>query len=255
MTETSSTNPASGKGPVLILGGGSDIGLAAARRFAQEGHPIQLAARKPETIEADRSDIAIRHNVPVTSHAFDALATEEIDGFFDDLPETPEVVISVIGVLGDQAEAERDRAHADLLVASNYTGPAYALEAAAAKLATRPGPTLVVGVSSVAGDRGRAKNYWYGSAKAAFTVFLSGLRQRYARTPVKVATVKPGFVATKMLGGEQTPKPITATPEKVAEQIWKLKTGSAHVVTIWPWKPIMTILGMVPEPIWKKMKF
>ncbi len=87
---------------------------------------------------------------------------------------------------------------------SNYEGPALILGLFAERMAGQGRGTLV-GVSSVAGDRGRATNYVYGSAKAGFTAFLSGLRNRLARQGVHVVTVKPGFVATRMTEGMDLP--------------------------------------------------
>jgi decaprenylphospho-beta-D-erythro-pentofuranosid-2-ulose 2-reductase len=89
------------KGPVLILGGRSDIGLAAAHRFAAVGHPIQLAARNVEMLVAEKSDIELRHNVPVTLHEFDALNAESHPAFVDRLQVLPDIAVCAVGVLGD----------------------------------------------------------------------------------------------------------------------------------------------------------
>jgi len=81
------------------------------------------------------------------------------------------------------------------------------------------GHGMIIGISSVAGDRGRASNYLYGSAKAGFSAFLSGLRNRLARKGVHVMTVKPGFVDTRMTAGMKLPGPLTASPDSVARAI------------------------------------
>ena len=132
----------------------------------------------------------------------------------------PDAVVSVIGLLGDQAKAETDLAHASLVLRSNFEGPALLLGLFAERFRAR-GEGVIVGVSSVAGDRGRASNYVYGAAKAGFTAFLSGLRNRLAGTGVRVVTVKPGFVRTKMTAGLKLPGPLTAEPEEVAEAIYR----------------------------------
>jgi short-subunit dehydrogenase len=167
------------KAPVLILGGRSEIGLAIAHRFAALGHPIQLAARNAQLLAAARSDIELRHSVPVTLHEFDALITQSHESFVDSLQLLPEIAVCAVGILGDQLRSERDFELATLIIRTNYEGPSSIMASLANRFETRRSGTLV-GISSVAGDRGRAANYVYGSAKAGFTTFLSGLRNRLA---------------------------------------------------------------------------
>ncbi len=241
--------------PVLILGAGSDIGLALAHRFAKDGRPIQLAARRPAELEADRSDIALRHGIEVTAYAFDALALDRVEAFYDSLPTMPGVVISVVGLLGNQAETERDPEKARLVAETNFLGPTVALEAAARRLAELDEDTAIIGVSSVAGDRGRAKNYWYGASKAAYTTALSGLRQKYAGTKVHVMTVKPGFVATKTTEGMNLIGPLTATPEEIARLIAVGLRRRRRVVTPFRWRMVMTVISAIPEFVFDRLRF
>lgn len=247
-------------GPVLILGGRSDIGLAVARRFAKEGHPIQLAVRRPEESEADKTDIELRFDVPVSLHRFDALETDGFGDFLAGLPDMPEVCVCAVGLLGDQDAASADPAQAELLLRTNFLGPALALEAVAAWMIASAsqdgGKRTLVGISSVAGDRGRALNYWYGAPKAAFTVMLSGLRQKYARTNLRVVTVKPGFVATKMIAGLPTPAPLTAAPADVADRIYAVCRSGPQVVYVGRiWAVVMGILKLLPERIFMRLRF
>ena len=109
---------------------------------------------------------------------------------------------------------------------------------------------FMVGISSVAGDRGRKNNYIYGSAKAALTAYLSGLRNRLYDAQVHVMTVKPGFVATKMTEGMDLPEKLTAQPEEVAEDIYKAQQKNKNVLyTKWMWRWVMMMIKMIPE--WK----
>ena len=193
------------KRPVLLLGGRSAIGLAIARRFAADGQAVQLAARQHETLEPERSDISLRYDVPVTLHELDISDGASASRFFDKLPEAPGIVICAVGLLGDQDEVESDCDKARLIVETNFTGPTVFLEEASRRLSALDGNTAIVGISSVAGDRGRAKNYWYGASKAGFTTALSGLRQKYSRSRLHILTVKPGFVATPMTAAMKTP--------------------------------------------------
>lgn len=242
------------KPPVLVLGARSDIGKAIARRFAALGHPIQLAARNAEDLAADKSDLEIRFGVPVTLHEFDALEAGTHEGFVMSLPALPEVAVSAVGLMGRQEENERDSGAAALVMRSNYEGPASILALLANRFVERGSGTLV-GISSVAGERGRATNYVYGSAKAGFTAFLSGLRNRLAERGVHVVTVLPGFVATQMTEGMDLPTRLTAQPEEVSEAIAHAVERRKDRVYVRPvWRLIMAIIRNIPEPIFKKLK-
>ena len=241
---------------ILVLGGGSDIGLAIAHRFARAGYGVQLAARRPDALEDDRSDIALRHGVEVTLHEFDACDLEAADSFFATLSRLPDVVVSVVGWLGEQDATAGDPGLVRTAVETNLLGPAWALEVAARQLAALDHETAVIGISSVAGDRGRAANYWYGAAKAGFTAFLSGLRQKYARTRVHVMTVKPGFVATRMTESMDLPVRLTARPEEVGEAVFRGLSRKRNIVYVRKiWLLVMTIIRLLPESIFKKTEF
>jgi decaprenylphospho-beta-D-erythro-pentofuranosid-2-ulose 2-reductase len=242
------------KGPVLILGGASDIGLAIARRFARAGHPAQLAARRPHELKAEKSDIALRYGAPVTLHCLDVLDTNAHEAFVAELPELPEIAVSVVGLLGDQNESETDVAAAVSVMRTNYEGPATLLGVLANHFERRGSGTLV-GISSVAGDRGRASNYVYGSAKAGFTAFLSGLRNRLAKKGVHVVTVKPGFVATRMTAGMNLPKALTAHPDDVAQAVYRAFERKVDIVYAKRrWSAIMMLIRILPESIFKKSR-
>lgn len=237
------------KAPVLILGARSDIGRAIAHRFAAEGHPVQLAARASDTLERDRADMALRHGVAVTLHDYEAL---DAAGFAEALDPQPGIVVCAVGLMGTQEDSQRDPEAAARVLRSNFEGPALTLAAFAEAFEARGHGTLV-GISSVAGERGRASNYVYGAAKAGFTAFLSGLRNRLDRKGVRVITVLPGFVATRMTEGMDLPPRLTATPEEVAEALWRAVTGRRDVVYVKPvWRLVMAIIRALPEPLFKK---
>jgi len=113
---------------------------------------------------------------------------------------------------------------------------------------------FIVGVSSVAGERGRKANYIYGSAKAGFSTYLSGLRNRLYESGVEVLTVKPGFVATKMTQDLDLPEKLTAEASEVAEDIFNAQQKGKNILyTKWIWKYIMLIIKHIPEFMFKKM--
>lgn len=243
-----------GREAVLILGGRSDIGQAIAARFAAAGHPVVLAARDAASLEPARADLALRHDVPVSVAEFDVLDTGAMAGFADGLDPAPGVVVCVVGAMGDQAASERDPAAAARVMRSNYEGPALILGLFAERMAAR-GRGVLVGVSSVAGDRGRASNYVYGSAKAGFTAFLSGLRNRLSEGGVRVVTVKPGFVATRMTEGMDTPAPLTAQPAEVGEAVFRAVRDGGDVIYVRRiWRLVMGVIGAMPERVFKRTK-
>ncbi len=242
------------KPPVLILGARSDIGKAVAHKFASLGHPIQLAARNAASLEADRADMQLRHGVAVTLHEFDALAIETHEAFVGTLPELPQVAVCAVGLMGAQDKNERDIEAAADVMRSNYEGPASILAVLANRFDDRGSGTLV-GISSVAGERGRATNYVYGSAKAGLTAFLSGLRNRLAKREVHVVTVLPGFVATQMTEGMDLPAKLTAQPSEVADAIARAVERKKDVIYLrMIWRLIMLIIRNIPEHTFKRLK-
>ena len=237
------------KHPVLIIAAGSDIGAALAQGYAARGCELILTSRDPATLATLRSDLELRHRVGVKLVACDVVTTDP-DAFFDGLGVVPGTVVMVAGLLGEQLTAAADTAHADAIMATNYNGPARLLLAAARRMAGGS----IIGISSVAGDRGRASNFVYGSAKAGFSAFLSGLRNAHFKAGLHVMTVKPGFVATKMTAGIDLPPLLTAQPRDVAEAIIKAQLRGRNVIyTKSLWWLIMTIIRHIPEAIFKRL--
>ena len=236
-----------------MIGATSDIGRAIAARLASQGRPLQLAARDVGRLEREANHLRVQREVDVTVHRCDVLAADAGASMLDELDPMPEVVICVVGLLGDQREAERDLSTAEVLMRTNYVGPALLLGELAKRLERRRNGVLV-GVSSVAGDRGRAANYVYGSAKAGLTAFLSGLRSRLADSNVHVVTVKPGFVRTRMTAGMALPARLTADPTEVAHGVMKAIRYRRDVVYVRRvWRPVMLAIRAIPEGVFKRL--
>jgi short-subunit dehydrogenase len=240
---------------LLVLGGSSDMGRASALRFAQAGWRIFLAGRNLEALQREADDIAARSGAEVSTYAIDILDAGSFEHFADSLPVSPDAVLCVIGLLGDQARAEKDITHAREIIRSNFEGPALLLGVFAERFAAR-GEGTIIGVSSVAGERGRATNYVYGAGKAGLTAFLSGLRNRFGKTKVRVVTVKPGFVRTRMTKGMKLPAALTAEPEQVAEAIYRaVDVRPRDVIYVKPiWFVVMAIIKAIPEKVFKRLR-
>ncbi|WP_296824717.1 SDR family oxidoreductase [Sulfurovum sp.] len=238
---------------VLIVGAKSDIAKATARGYAKHGYDLYLAARDVQELTNFAKDIATRTHRDVNLIELDILNYDSHQAFYDNLKEEPLGVISAVGYLGEQEKAQSDFSETQKIIDTNYTGVVSLFNIIADDFEKRRSG-FMVGISSVAGDRGRKSNYIYGSAKAALTAYFSGLRNRLYDAQVHVLTVKPGFVATKMTEDMDLPEKLTAQPEEVAEDIYKVQQkGRDMLYTKRIWRYVMMIIKMIPEWKFKEM--
>lgn len=239
---------------ILLLGANSDIGQALAIKYGLQGYKVLLAGRSEDRLLSLKNDYKIRHDIESDVYSFNALDYDKHSSFYASLPDKPEITICIFGYLGDQETSENDWKEAEKIIHTNFTGAVSILNVVANDY-QKSGSGTIVGISSVAGERGRASNYTYGSAKAGFTAYLSGLRNRMSQHNVHVMTVKPGFVNTRMTEHLKLPGPLTAEPIKVATAIYngvRKKKNTLYVLWIWKW--VMLIIKSIPEFIFKKMK-
>ena len=239
----------------IILGATSSMARAFARKVASRGDGVLLAGRDSEDLAALAGDCHLRGARMAEAVAFDA---RDPSGFaiLIDRVKAEDGMISAavfVGSMPAQALIDADPALIDGTVTDSFTGPARFLHLLAPEMEHRGGGT-VVGVASVAGDRGRIGNYVYGAAKAGFATYLSGLRNRLTRAGGHVVTVKPGFVDTAMTWGLPGLF-LVASPEKVADDIARAVAKRKNVIyTPFFWRYIMLIIIHIPEFIFKKMK-
>jgi len=238
---------------VLIIGAKSDIAKATAREYAKNGYDLYLAARNVEELTEFAKDVITRTQKEVKLVELDILNYKSHQAFYANLDEKPLGVVSAVGYLGDQEKAQSDFDEVQKIIDTNYTGVVSLFNIISDDFEKRKSG-FIVGVSSVAGDRGRKSNYIYGSAKAALTAYLSGLRNRLYKSQVHVLTVKPGFVATKMTEDMDLPEKLTVQPEEVASDIYKAQQNGKNILyTKWIWKWVMLIIRNIPEFQFKKM--
>lgn len=239
---------------VLILGATSDIGFAIAKKFASEKYDVQLTGRNSDHLKPLQTDLEIRYGINCSIHSFDAMNFASHQSFYDSLTTKPDVTVYVIGYMNDNEKVIKDWNESLKTINSNYSGAVSILNIVAADYAKKKSGTIV-GISSVAGNRGRQGNYIYGSAKAAFTAYLSGLRNKLYHDKVHVMTVLPGFVYTKMTEHLTLPKPLTAKPEEVANSVYNGVKKKKNIIYVkWFWKWIMLIITSIPESMFKKKK-
>ena len=241
---------------VLILGATSAIARSAARAFAERGYSLYLAGRDAGELERMASDLRIRYRAEVRYGLFEAGDYDSHARFIghvkDELGGLKGVLLA-FGYLGEQRLAASDSAERLDIIGRNLTGAINLLEPVAALL-ERQGSGFIIGISSVAGDRGRQSNYIYGAAKGGFTLYLQGLRNRLFPAGVRVLTVKPGFVDTAMTYGMQGLF-LVASPEYVGIRIVRaLEEGRDVVYLPWFWRYIMLLLKLIPESLFKRLK-
>ena len=240
---------------VLILGALSDIAKSIAKKYGQNGYNLHLAARKIDDLKLHSADLKIRYNVNIDIYELDLLKTETHENFIKNLKEIPSIIICAVGLLGEQKENENNLELRTKVLRTNYEGPINIISDFA-NIFENQGYGTIVGISSVAGDRGKASNYIYGSAKAGFTAFLSGLRNRLAKKNVHVLTVIPGTVYTKMTSGLKLPKLITSSSNDVAKDIYfAIKKKKNVIYTMKVWRFIMLMIKCIPERIFKNTSF
>jgi short-subunit dehydrogenase len=240
---------------VLILGATSAIARATAVAFAARGDALYLASRDLDELQRFASDVRLRHGVEVRYGMFDAEAISTHEAFLqsviEEMPNLSGVVLA-FGYLGDQ-QAARDFKVGPKIIAANFTGAASILSYCANYFETLQ-RGFIIGIASVAGDRGRQSNYVYGAAKGALSLYLQGLRNRLFASGVRVITIKPGFVDTAMTYGLPGMF-LVASPQDIGERIVATLVKSADVVYLpWFWRYIMLIIKHIPEPIFKRMK-
>ncbi len=238
----------------IILGATSSMARAFARIVAEEGAHVILAGRDLDDMKRTAADCRARGAAGAEAVKFDARRPESFKAPIARAKEGPGSINAAvfIGSMPDQVAIDADPTLIRGVVADNFTGPAEFLHRLAPLLEER-GAGTIIGVGSVAGDRGRIGNYVYGAAKAGFATYLSGLRNRLARSGAHVMTVKPGFVDTAMTWGIEGMF-LVASPEKIAADILRAARRKRNILyTPFFWRYIMAIIRAIPEPIFKKL--
>src|ERR1700686_4359932 len=242
---------------ILILGATSPIAHALALKFAYDGARLYLAARDASEAQRVAEDVCVRAGVTALSGTFDAVDFASHDEFIrhaaNELGGLDGVVVC-FGTLGDEDAAQTNPSAAIATIHQNFTGAVSLITLAARHLEQQRSGFIIV-IGSVAGERGRKKNYVYGSAKGALATFAQGLRGRLAACGVHVMTVKLGTVDTRMTWGREGAL-LTIAPNKAADLIHAAYRKRAEVVYVpWFWRLIMGAIRLIPESRFKRVSF
>jgi short-subunit dehydrogenase len=242
----------------LIIGASSGMGAALARLLGRQGYTLALVARREAELHALCGEInAAAGSTVAVPYVHDAR-------HYDEVPDLLRRIVAELGGLDlvmyaagvnfppgmgqYNFETDRQMLEINLIGAFAWLNPIAAMFQSA-----RQGQ--VVGISSVAGDRGRVGNPGYNTSKAGLTTYLEALRNRLTRCGVNVLTVKPGFVATDMLKAAQNPM-FPITPEKAAEDIYgAMRKRKQQIYTPWFWTWIMLVVRNIPSVMFRRMSF
>jgi len=240
---------------IVIIGATSAIAIACARQWGAQGARFCLLARNEERLQQVAADLTARG---AQLAAYQRLDIDQLDAHAAVLAQcmaelgSIDIALVAPGTLPDQEACQKDAAVAVREFNTNAVS-VIALLTPLANMLEAQGHGVLAVISSVAGDRGRPSNYLYGSAKAALSAFLEGLRARLFKAGVHVMTIKPGFVATPMTAGLPFPGPLVATVDRVAQDVIKATARKTNVLyTPWFWWGIMSVIRNVPQFLFKR---
>ncbi len=231
---------------ILVIGGNSDIGYATAKVFAKNKYNIHLASRNMDQLNNKKKEIENLYAVECKVTQLDLLQDDQIVNFFDKNPKSPDIILIALGFM------QSEEKNFERIINSNYLSPLKFIEKSLINYLPQKQLKTIIGISSVAGDRGKKRNTIYSSSKSAFSSYLDGLRQRLCLNGVHVITVKPGWVATKMTRDMVLPKIMTTNANFVGNKIfksYKSKKNTLYVPKFW--LIIMFFYKMVPEILFK----
>jgi NAD(P)-dependent dehydrogenase (short-subunit alcohol dehydrogenase family) len=239
---------------ILVLGGRSEIGLAVARRLAS-GATVVLAARRSAELDHVADGLVGAGAVAVDRIEFDADDLASHGAVLDEVVRRHgrlDIVVVAFGILGAQARAERDAAHAVQIAHTDYLAHVGVLTHVA-RLLRAQGDGVVVVFSSVAGVRVRRANYVYGSAKAGLDGFASGLADALHGSGARLLLVRPGFVVGRMTAG-MAPAPFATSPDLVADAtVRALRSGRGEVWVPAVLRVVFAGMRLLPRTVWRRL--
>ena len=252
--------PLTPRNKAIVIGAAGGIGAQLARRLAREGFILALLDRSKEILNT------LRDEINQTYGETRAVIYEHDVTMYDQVPDLFRRVVAdlggldlfvyVAGMIYFPTMDEFNFAEDYKMVEVNLLGAMAWMNQVAPVFQSMHGGQIV-GVSSVAGDRGRVSNPGYNTSKAGFTCYLEALRNRLTRHGVNVITIKPGQVKTGVFDLPNAPKPVLAvTPKQAADGIWKAiqkRKQVAYIAGVWRW--VMLVLTHVPSIIFRRLNF
>jgi len=241
---------------VVIIGATSAMAAAVAKIYADQNSRLFLVGRNAEKLTSISNDLKVRGADKVGMFELDINEVSQHKSMLVEAEQCLEgidIVLIAHGTLPDQKLCEQNISIALAEFNTNALSTIALLTEIANSFEQKKSGVVAV-ITSVAGDRGRPSNYLYGSAKAAVSTFLEGLRVRMFKVGVHVLDIRPGFVATPMTQNLDLPKLLTVEPEIVANSIVKAIENRKDIIyTPTFWKYILFIIKILPNKIFKKL--
>ncbi len=239
-----------------MIGASSGIGEALVRRLAAEGTRVALVGRREPELRRVMDEInSAAGEDRAAAIAHDVRATTEIPELVQGISRVLgglDLVIYAAGVMPAVTEDEYNTAKDREMIEVNLVGAVAWLNPVAERMASL-GRGTIVGIGSVAGDRGRSGNPVYCTSKAALHAYLEALRNRLARAGVKVVTIKPGFVDTAMTRGKDGLFWVISTDRAAEIILDKVRRGAVTAYVPARWRMVMAIIRSIPSFIFSRL--
>ncbi len=241
----------------VVVGASSGIGAALARRLAAQGSKVALVARRAEALTALASELNQGRGEPVAFvFPHDVCRREEASALIQEIARALgglDLVIYAAGIMPAVAFDEFDPVKDAAILEVNLLGAVAWLDPVAARFA-RVGRGTIVGIGSIAGDRGRSVNPAYNTSKAALHTFLEALRNRVARRGVRVVTIKPGFVDTPMLAGRPGVRGAISAARAAEIILRKARRGVVTAYVPARWRLVSWVIRAIPSVLFRQLK-
>ena len=234
---------------ILIISGNSDIGYAVSKVFAQNGFNVHLASRDIVNLEIKKKEIELLYNVNCKISSLDIENKISTNCFFDENPKAPNIILLSVGLL------EKDAINNNQILNVNYLSQVTFIEKSILEYKNQKKLDTIIGISSVAGDRGKKNYNVYSSSKSSYSSYLKELRKKLQQSGIHVMTVKPGWVKTKMTKNIKLPKIMIVNVDFVGNKIFKAYVSKKNILYV-PryWSIIMFIYRMIPEILFSIIK-
>lgn len=235
---------------ILILGANSDVAKQCILQYLAKGFSVIAASRNTTSLE----QFILENNLAPSKIQvlyFDAADFDSHQKFYDELFAKPNTVVYAAGFLVDNERALKDFKETQQMMVTNYMGAVSILNVIAMDKSNK-NLERIIGLSSLSGVRGRKSNFVYGSTKAAFTIYLSGLRQELTSRKITVNVLISGYINTKINAGLDLNKSLLMEPDYVAKHV--VNAGNSFtIVPNFKWKLIYLILKVLPESVVAKL--
>ena len=231
---------------VLIIGANSDIAREFINLIINKTDSMLLLSRSSEKLIQFKNSLSEAHQEKISIVSYDG-SLESLDDSFNFAQEFD----LIFNAAGSNAKTKGSIDFFNSIINSNFSAPFYLIY----RLSESMTSGAIISISSIAGDRGRMKNIMYSATKSAMTSAMSGLRQKLSNTNIQVITVVPGYVRTKMTEGHKMPSILTSTPVRIAKLCLNGIKSRKNIIYPTEWLLVGIILRLIPEFIFKRMRF